>query len=471
MQDCKIKIIKLEFYFRKNGEMNMLTRKTKKVLAIVLTGAVALPGMASGTLVSAKAKCTTKKMTLQAGKKKTIKIKGKVKKAKYMFKSSKPSIAKVNKKGTVTAKKAGKAVITIIEKKKAKKKIIGKVNVIVKNKKEVKKTMEPSTQPSMAPEATVSQTPVATASQSPVPAAPSAPAATATPSSTPTASPKTTPYNGPVVSSKPKSFIDESFDVPEDYEEELDGYTYAEPKTITYYSKVSEADRRAVVYLPADYDANKEYPIMYLLHGIGGSENEWKSGLPEYITGNLNKEGKIPEMIIVCPNQLVQVPGEKMPGYYLDPGRFVMFNRMVDELRTSLIPYMEENYSIMEGRDNHAIAGLSMGGRTSLYCGFYMLDYFSYIGAFEPAPGILPYNAEDGLFTEDTFKIPEEYQDTTLIMIQQGDNDNVVSDNPTKYHKALEKNGVRHMFNNVPYGHDWNAWREGLYNFARRVFQ
>lgn len=449
----------------------MLTRKTKKVLAIVLTGAVALPGMASGTLVSAKAKCTTKKMTLQAGKKKTIKIKGKVKKAKYMFKSSKPSIAKVNKKGTVTAKKAGKAVITIIEKKKAKKKIIGKVNVIVKNKKEVKKTMEPSTQPSMAPEATVSQTPAATASQSPVSAAPSAPAATATPSSTPTASPKTTPYNGPVASSKPKSFIDESFDVPEDYEEELDGYTYAEPKTITYYSTVSEADRRAVVYLPADYDANKEYPIMYLLHGIGGSENEWKSGLPEYITGNLNKEGKIPEMIIVCPNQLVQVPGEKMPGYYLDPGRFVMFNRMVDELRTSLIPYMEENYSIMEGRDNHAIAGLSMGGRTSLYCGFYMLDYFSYIGAFEPAPGILPYNAEDGLFTEDTFKIPEEYQDTTLIMIQQGDNDNVVFDNPTKYHKALEKNGVRHMFNNVPYGHDWNAWREGLYNFARRVFQ
>lgn len=441
----------------------MLTRKTKKVLAIVLTGAVALPGMASGTLVSAKAKCTTKKMTLQAGKKKTIKIKGKVKKAKYMFKSSKPSIAKVNKKGTVTAKKAGKAVITITEKKKAKKKIIGKVNVIVKNKKEVKKTMEPSTQPSMAPKATVSQTPAATATPSSTP--------TASPTVTPTASPKTTPYNGPVASSKPKSFIDKSFDVPEDYAEELDGYTYAEPKTITYYSKVSEADRRAVVYLPADYDANKKYPIMYLLHGIGGSENEWKSGLPEYITGNLNKEGKIPEMIIVCPNQLVQVPGEKMPGYYLDPGRFVMFNRMVDELRTSLIPYMEENYSIMEGRDNHAIAGLSMGGRTSLYCGFYMLDYFSYIGAFEPAPGILPYSAEEGLFTEDTFKIPEEYQDTTLIMIQQGDNDNVVSDNPTKYHKALEKNGVRHMFNNVPYGHDWNAWREGLYNFARRVFQ
>lgn len=451
----------------------MLTRKTKKVFAIVLAGAVALPGMTSGTLVSAKAKCTVKKMTLQEGEKKTIKIKGKVKGAKYTFKSSKPSIAKVNKKGGVTAKKAGKAVITITEKKKAKKKTIGKVNVIVKNKKETKATMEPSTQPTVTPTTNATQSPVVTVPSSSTPAATATPSSTPTaePIVTPTATPKTTPYNGPVASSKPKSFIDESFDVPEDYEEDLDGYTYAEPKTITYYSKVSEADRRAVIYLPADYDANKEYPIMYLLHGIGGSENEWKSGLPEYITGNLNKEGKIPEMIIVCPNQLVQVPGEKMPDNYLDPGRFVMFNRMVDELRTSLIPYMEENYSIMEGRDNHAIAGLSMGGRTSLYCGFYMLDYFSYIGAFEPAPGILPYSAEEGLFTEDTFKIPEEYQDTTLIMIQQGDNDNVVSDNPTKYHKALEKNGVRHLFNNVPYGHDWNAWREGLYNFARRVFQ
>ena len=251
----------------------------------------------------------------------------------------------------------------------------------------------------------------------------------------------------------------------------MDGYNYAEPTKITYYSNVSQANRRALVYLPSDYDANKEYPIMYLLHGIGGSEDEWKSGLPEYITGNLNKEGTIPQMIIVCPNQLVQVPGEDMPDYYLDPGRFVMFNRMVDELRTSLIPYMEEHYSIMEGRDNHAIAGLSMGGRTSLYCGFYMLDYFSYIGAFEPAPGVLPYSAEDGLFTKDTFTIPEEYQETTLIMIQQGENDTVVSNNPTQYHNALVDNGVRHMFNVVPYGHDWNAWREGLYNFARRVFQ
>lgn len=430
----------------------MLKKKAKKTIALILAGAVVLPGASSDVLVSAKAKCAVKTMTLEKGQKKTIKIKKKVKGATYSFKSSKSSVAKVNKKGVVTAKKVGKAVITVTEKKKTKKKTVGKVTIKVKEK----STVATTEQPSSSPVTTSVPSPSASSATSAAPTA----TATATPAATPT-----------VASSKPKSFIDENFEVPEEFAEELDGYNYAEPTKITYYSNVSQANRRALVYLPADYDANKEYPIMYLLHGIGGSEDEWKAGHPEYITGNLNKEGTIPQMIIVCPNQLVQVPGEAMPSNDLDPGRFVMFNRMVDELRTSLIPYMEEHYSIMEGRDNHAIAGLSMGGRTSLYCGFYMLDYFSYIGAFEPAPGVLPYSAEDGLFTKDTFTIPEEYQETTLIMIQQGENDTIVYDNPTQYHNALEDNGVRHMFNVVPYGHDWSAWREGLYNFARRVFQ
>lgn len=428
----------------------MLTNnKTKKAVALVLAGAMLVPGLCFETSASAKAKCTVKSMTLYTGQKKTIKVKGKVKKAKYSFKSSKKSVAKVSKKGVVTAKKAGKAWITVTEKKKAKKKIVGKVKVTVK-----KKTVAPT------------QTPENT---TPVPAVTESAKPTVAPTIAPT--PVPTPSETPVATSKPKSFIDENFEVPEEFEEEYDDYTYAEPQTITYYSNVSEANRNAVIYLPADYDASKEYPIMYLLHGIGGSENEWKSGMPEYITGNLNRDGEIPKMIIVCPNQLVQIPGEEMPSYYLDPGRFVMFNRMVEELRTSLIPYMEENYSIMEGRDNHAIAGLSMGGRTSLYCGFNMLDYFSYIGAFEPAPGVLGDPEDGGLFAREDFKIPEEYQSTTLIMIQQGANDDVVSDNPTQYHEALEENGVPHMFNIVPYGHDWSAWKEGLYNFARRVFQ
>lgn len=441
----------------------MFTSKTKKVTAVLLAGAVVLSGMCSDMQVSAKAKCAVKKMILEKGQKKTIKVKGKVKGAKYSFKSSKTAIAKVSAKGVVTAKKAGKAVITVTEKKKAKKKTIGKVNVIVKNKTKTTPQSDATTAPAVtvapsnAPSAAPSKAPAATPTVTPS----AAPQKTEEPTATPVATP----------SSKNKEFIDEEFDVPEDYYDEADDYTYMEPQKITYYSKVSEADRKAVIYLPANYDAGKKYPILYLLHGVGGDEDEWKGGHPERIVGNLVRAGKCPEMIIVCPNQVVVEPGGKDPGQALSQARFNAFNRTLEELKTSLIPYMEENYSIMEGRDNHAIAGLSMGGRNTLYCGFNMLDYFSYIGAFEPAPGVLPYNAEDGLFTEESFTIPNEYQQNTLIMIQQGEFDNVVNDYPTIYHNALVKNNVRHMFNVVSYGHDWKAWREGLYNFARRIFQ
>lgn len=441
----------------------MFTSKTKKVTAVLLAGAVVLSGMCSDMQVSAKAKCAVKKMILEKGQKKTIKVKGKVKGAKYSFKSSKTAIAKVSAKGVVTAKKAGKAVITVTEKKKAKKKTIGKVSVIVKNKTKTTPQSEATTAPAVtvapsnAPSAAPSKAPAATPTVTPS----AAPQKTKEPTATPVATP----------SSKNKEFIDEEFDVPEDYYDEADDYTYMEPQKITYYSKVSEADRKAVIYLPANYDAGKKYPILYLLHGVGGDEDEWKGGHPERVVGNLIRTGKCPEMIIVCPNQVVVAPGEKDPGQALSQARFDAFNRTLEELKTSLVPYMEENYSIMEGRDNHAIAGLSMGGRNTLYCGFNMLDYFSYIGAFEPAPGVLPYNAEDGLFTEESFTIPNEYQQNTLIMIQQGEFDNVVNDYPTIYHNALVKNNVRHMFNVVSYGHDWKAWREGLYNFARRIFQ
>ena len=92
----------------------MFTSKTKKVTAVLLAGAVVLSGMCSADMqVSAKAKCAVKKMILKKGQKKTIKVKGKVKGAKYSFKSSKAAIAKVSAKGVVTAKKAGKAVITV----------------------------------------------------------------------------------------------------------------------------------------------------------------------------------------------------------------------------------------------------------------------------------------------------------------------------------------------------------------------
>ncbi len=458
--------------------------KTKcvKTMAVLLSGAMllqltALPHISA----AAKPKLKTKKLSIKVSEKKKIKVKN-AKKAKLVFKSKKPAIAKVSKKGVVTARKAGKTTITVKMKKGKRMISLGKVSVTVK-KASAKKPKQP-TEPTFLPPEMVSPSP-SPASGTTVPAtqpaatqpAATQPAATQTPATTPTPSPTPVPTPLPEwakddpAASSVKSFVDENYEVDEDYEEALDGVKYSEAQKFTYYSQIAQKERPANIILPANYDENKEYNVLYLLHGVGGWEGEWLQGNPEYIVGNLVALGKTKEMIIVIPNQIVQVPGEKMPSNYLDPGRFVMFNRFLQEMETSLVPYIEDHYNIKPGRDNHAIAGLSMGGRNSLYVGINMLYYFGYIGAFEPAPGVLPYSAEDGLFTKESFTIPEEYRTKTLLMIQQGDADKVVYDNPTQYHNALVENGVDHIFYNVPYAHDWKAWKDGLYNFTRRIFQ
>ena len=131
----------------------MLQKKTKRVLslatalALVCTG-ISLPD-SNVAKAAKKAKLKTKKISLKVGKKKKIAISGKVKKAKYTFKSSKKAVASVSKSGVVTAKKKGNAVITVKEKKKKKTKVIGKVKVTVKAVKAVTPS-KPQTKPNTA---------------------------------------------------------------------------------------------------------------------------------------------------------------------------------------------------------------------------------------------------------------------------------------------------------------------------------
>ena len=97
-----------------------------------------------------------------------------------------------------------------------------------------------------------------------------------------------------------------------------------------------------------------------------------------------------------------------------------------------------------------------------------MPDVFGYVGAFCPAPGVLPYDVEAGLFTTDNFKLPEGYE--SLIMIVAGSNDTVVGKWPETYHQTLTNNGTEHIYYVTGGGHDFTVWKHGLYNFAKRIF-
>ena len=144
---------------------------------------------------------------------------------------------------------------------------------------------------------------------------------------------------------------------------------------------------------------------------------------------------------------------------------------------------MKENYnmpegyhfSILEGRENTAIAGFSMGGREALYIGLTMLETFGYIGAFSPAYGILDYTnnnvTEAGMLQTENVRITEEYKNKTFLMIMTGNHDDVVHKEPERYHQALMENGTNHLFYITDGGHDFKVWSNGLYNFIKRIFQ
>lgn len=255
----------------------------------------------------------------------------------------------------------------------------------------------------------------------------------------------------------------------EDFDTRSESVTYGKLTYTTYDSATTGRQRKCYVLLPAGYTEEKTYPVLYLLHGIGGDHNEWMGGKPDVVIGNLIAQGQAKEMIVVIPNIRARANDSGNPSDMYTPAHFAAFDNFINDLRDDLMPFIAANYSIATGRENTAVAGLSMGGREALYIGLTMPETFGYVGAFCPAPGVLPYNVEKGLFPTEEFKLPEGYE--SLILINAGQTDGVVGSWPSTYANTLEKNGTGHIFYVTEGGHDFTVWKHGLYNFAKRIFQ
>ena len=266
----------------------------------------------------------------------------------------------------------------------------------------------------------------------------------------------------------PAAFSEEDpFKPAAQYDVRQSGVYYPTMEEKTYYSTTCEKDRKCMVYLPAGYTTEKEYPVLYLFHGIGGDHNEWKGGKPEVIIGNLVHAGEAPEMIIVTPNCKAVHANAVVAGAY-SQGAIASFDNFINEMTADLMPFINETYSVKEGRENTAIAGLSMGGRVALHLGIAMPETFGYVGAFCPAPGVIGNAVGAALFTNEEFKAAEEYPQ--LILINTGLTDKTVGDWPEIYYNTLTENGTDALFYKCIGGHDFFVWKNGLYNFAKRIF-
>lgn len=254
------------------------------------------------------------------------------------------------------------------------------------------------------------------------------------------------------------------------------GVEYGEVTHFTYESTTCGCERGANILLPADYDASKQYPVLYFLHGIFGDENSMmgdSNNRIKEIIGNLAKDGVIDEIIVVFPNMYATGDANLKPGFTAE--QIAPYDNFINDLTTDLIPYVEANYSVMTDREHRGIIGFSMGGRETLYIGTTRSDLFDCIGAIAPAPGVTPGQDwamyHEGTMQESEFVIRlEEYQ-PKLLMICAGTKDSVVGKFPESYHNILTTNGVKHLWYEVPGAdHDSNAIKSGLYNYLIRWF-
>ncbi len=159
--------------------------------------------------------------------------------------------------------------------------------------------------------------------------------------------------------------------------------------------------KRAYVYLPRGYTEGRKYPVLYLLHGIGGDENEWLApygygrGKCVKILDRLMEKNKIRDVIVVFPNgrtcpEFADVTSERNEyGAIKATPNVLGFYAFDKELREDLIPAVERTYSVRKDRESRAIAGLSMGGMQAVNFGIGCIDLFSWIGGFSVAPGTM----------------------------------------------------------------------------------
>ena len=257
---------------------------------------------------------------------------------------------------------------------------------------------------------------------------------------------------------------------PEDILAEREGVEYPTFEKYTYYSNTAERDTPVNVLLPKDYSEDKEYPVLYVLHGYYDNEDWMTRDNVHFSTmlTNLVADGEAEEMIVVCPYIFCSKELAWCTG--MDTENTLAYDNFINDMMTDLMPFIEENFSVGKGRENTAITGFSMGARKSLYIGFTYPDKFGYIGSACTAPGVVngtgyPYNLEKDQFC---FGDTKPY----LLLLSASLNDGMVGNNPMTYHDMLTNNGTEHLWHTMTNtGHDASSVKPHLYNFLKFIFK
>ncbi len=258
---------------------------------------------------------------------------------------------------------------------------------------------------------------------------------------------------------------------------------------VTYYSKSLNKFRRLHVYTPPGYEASSQrYPIFYLLHGAGDSDDSWGTvGRAGFIMDNLIAAKKAKPMVIVMPagHTGPQVPAGRGGGGAGRGSGLSFQDDFVKDFENDIMPMVETRYRVLTDRSHRAIAGLSMGGAHTLNIGIPNIEKFAYLGVFSsgllgtfgagrgrgpaagsaPAPDASWENANKAQLENASLK-----KGLKLFWFSTGSDDFLL--NTTKSTVELfKKYGFSPVFQESSGGHTWINWRDYLNEFAPQLFQ
>ncbi len=250
-------------------------------------------------------------------------------------------------------------------------------------------------------------------------------------------------------------------DPPAGIDKERKDVPHGKLEMITYESKTVGTKRKMQVYTPPGYSKDKKYPVLYLLHGIGGDETEWQRfAHPNFLLDNLLADGKAVPMIVVMPNGRAQKNDRAEGNVFQSAPAFAVFEK---DLLNDVIPAIESRYSVQADREHRALAGLSMGGGQALNFGLGHLDTFAWVGGFSSAPN----TRRPAELVPDPAKAKEQLK---LLWVACGKRDNLLRISQG-VHAYLKEKGVPHVWHVDGNAHDPTEWRNNLYLFAQRIFR
>ncbi len=249
---------------------------------------------------------------------------------------------------------------------------------------------------------------------------------------------------------------------------------------VWYDSPTAGLTRRCTIYTPAGYETSgKEYPVLYLLHGIGGDENAWSElGRASQILDNLIAQGKAVPMIVVMTNGNISqeaCPGETSEGFRIPT--MMLPKTMEGSFETAfpdVVQFVEKTYRVKKDKAHRAIAGLSMGGFHSLFISINNPDMFDYVGLFSAAVDKQQDTNNGGspnIYADRNAKIDRLFsKNPRLFWIGIGKTDFLIKNN-NDLRAYLDNKQHKYTYLETDGGHIWRNWRIYLSDFLPLIFK